>query len=1078
MIFKHTFYFSLTLSSLKPNDMTNRIFILFIFFYIPFISVNAQDVPVHPSFIGEGVFLGVSPPLRDLPALTPAEYQAMVAKAETKVLNKKLKERFYPFAATALPQGPDPAWQKKMGTTDINRSPDVNAEGQTSPYYPPDCNGTAGPDHFMQTVNTTYAIYNKSGVLLAGPTNMNLLFSGVPGSNCNDGDPLILYDEQAARWLAVEFSLCGANDRMLVAVSTTNDPTGTWYKYSFDVDDMPDYEKFGVWQDGYYMGDNNSSGKDIYVFERAQMLIGGANPKMVGFNNPWRPTTIDGFMCVPPLDNDGPFAPAGSPGLFITINDDAIGGGSDQLWIYELTVNWNNTASSTFNRVQQIDVDPFDSNFGNTWDNITQPGTNQKLDAIPQVIMHVPQYRNFGSYQTIVCCHTVDVDNTNHAGVRWYELRKTTGAWSIRQQGTYAPDEHSRWMGSIMLNVNNKIALGYSVSSSTVYPSIRYTGQSAGAYAAGNGIMDIPEDTIQTGAHSQTGYNRWGDYSLMCVDPVDNETFWFTSEYIGSGGTRRTKFASFHFGNTPTVITLPATSITGTAATINGSVNPNGLETIYHFEWGTSTSYGNSTTAFSAGSDTSVVSISADITGLTTGVTYHYKAVATNADGTTSGVDLTFIPGGAAVTTTAASAITDTSATSGGEVTTDGGSPVTARGVCWDTTANPTISGNHTTDGSGTGIFTSSLTGLAANTTYHVRAYATNGNGTYYGEDLQFTTLCGIINTLPFVEGFEGGATIPSCWTEENSNPSWQFLTGNGTGHPATAHTGTLNAVLMDNTSASNRNKLITPVFDLTGYTGVQLKFWHTQEFWSPDQDELRIYYRTSSGGTWNLLQTYTQNIPTWTEETIDLTAVSAEFQIAFEGDAKYAYGVCIDDISVTGTPDTVLTVLPVNQDVNANAGNTSFAVTSNSEWNAESDVIWCTVTSTGTGNGTIIADYTENPDYVQRIANITVTVSGLTPLVVTVTQAASTVSTNDLTSDGIRIFPNPTKGIFEITTGKLNQQTLEVIILDYTGKVILTKNCSGRKTYSFDLSNTPKGCYFVKIKSENELLIRKLVIL
>jgi len=279
MIFKHTFYFSLTLSSLKPNDMTNRIFILFIFFYIPFISVNAQDVPVHPSFIGEGVFLGVSPPLRDLPALTPAEYQAMVAKAETKVLNKKLKERFYPFAATALPQGPDPAWQKKMGTTDINRSPDVNAEGQTSPYYPPDCNGTAGPDHFMQTVNTTYAIYNKSGVLLAGPTNMNLLFSGVPGSNCNDGDPLILYDEQAARWLAVEFSLCGANDRMLVAVSTTNDPTGTWYKYSFDVDDMPDYEKFGVWQDGYYMGDNNSSGKDIYVFERAQMLLVEQIPK-------------------------------------------------------------------------------------------------------------------------------------------------------------------------------------------------------------------------------------------------------------------------------------------------------------------------------------------------------------------------------------------------------------------------------------------------------------------------------------------------------------------------------------------------------------------------------------------------------------------------------------------------------------------------------------------------------------------------------------------------------------------------------------------------------------------------------
>jgi len=1058
--------------------MKNRIAILFIFSCVPFISLKAQDTPVHPSFTGEGVFLGVTPPLRDLPTLTPEEFQAMVAKAETKILNKKLKDRSYPFAATALPKGPDPAWQKIMGETDVNRSPIVNVGGQTSPYYPPDCNGTAGPNHYMQTINTTYAIYNKSGALVAGPTSMNLLFSGVPGSNCNDGDPLILYDDQAARWLAVEFSLCGSNDRMLVAVSTTNDPTGTWYKYSFDVDDMPDYEKFGIWQDGYYMGDNNSSGKDIYVFERAQMLIGGANPKMVGFNNPWRPTTIDGFICVPPVDNDGAFAPSGSPGLFITINDDAIGGGSDQLWIYELAVNWSNTSSSTFTRIQQINVDPFDSNFGNTWNNIVQPGTTQKLDAIPQVIMHVPQYRNFGSYQTIVCCHTVDVDNTNHAGVRWYELRKTTGTWSIRQQSTYAPDAHSRWMGSIMLNANNKIALGYSISSSTVYPSIRYTGQSAGAYSAGNGVMDIPEDTIQTGAHSQTSYNRWGDYSLMCVDPADNETFWFTSEYIGNGGSRKTKIASFKFGASPTVITLPATSINLTSATINGSVNPNGLATTYYFEWGDSTSYGNSTTTGSAGSDTSTVNISADLTGLTTGITYHYRAVGTNADGTTTGLDLNFTPGAAAVTTTIASVITDTSATSGGEVISDGGSPVTARGVCWDTTANPTISGNHTTDGSGTGVFTSSVTGLTPVTTYHIRAYATNGNGTYYGDDLQFTTLCGVIMTLPFNEGFEGGPILPSCWTEENSDPLWQFLTGNGDGHPADAHTGILNAVLKDNTTASDKNKLITPVFNLTGYTDVQLKFWHTQEIWNPDQDELTIYYRTGSTEPWILLQTYTQDIPAWTEETIDLTTVSAEFQVAFEGDAKYGYGVCIDDISVTGTANIVLVVTPDNQDVNANAGNTSFTVTSNTDWNAESDAPWCTVTGSGTGNGTIVADYTENPDYFQRIANVSVTVSGLSPQVVTVTQAASTVSTGDLSGEEVRIFPNPTKGVFEIRTGIISQQGLEVTILDYTGKVVLTKSCSGSKEYSFDLSNTPYGCYFIKIKSENNLLIRKLIIL
>ena len=171
--------------------------------------------------------------------------------------------------------------------------------------------------------------------------------------------------------------------------------------------------------------------------------------------------SIDGFHCVPPVDNDGAFAPAGSPGLFITMNNDAWGGG-DQLWIYELAVNWAIPASSTFTLTQQLTVSAFDSNFGTDWTNIKQKGTTQKVDAIPQVIMNVPQYRNFGTYQTIVCCHTVDVDNTDHAGISWYELRKTTGTWSIRQQGTYAPDAHSRWMGSIMLNANkNRHGLFY-----------------------------------------------------------------------------------------------------------------------------------------------------------------------------------------------------------------------------------------------------------------------------------------------------------------------------------------------------------------------------------------------------------------------------------------------------------------------------------------------------------------------------------------------------------------------------------------------------------------------------------------
>lgn len=528
-------------------------FILFLFSADP---VMSQREPISPVTVVTGVYHGLTPPLRDLPVLSEDEFRRMEAEA-MKERNKKLEKRSYPFAATALPKGPDPAWQRQMGEMSPARGIIKNFNGQTSPYFPPDANGTAGPLYYMQTINTVYAVYHKeTGAIAAGPTNMNQLFSGVTGSNCNDGDPLILYDETVDRWLAVEFSVCSSNDRMLVAVSQTGDPTGAWHKYSFDVDDFPDYPKFGIWRDGYYMGTNNSSGADIYVFERDQMLIGGT-AQMVGFDNPWRPTTIDGFMCVPPLDNDGPLAPEGSPGLFITLNDDAIGGGSDQLWIYELDVNWSSPAGSTFTRVQQITVPPFDSNFGNTWNNIRQPGTSQRLDAIPMVIMNRPQYRNFGAYETIVCCHTVDLDATNHAGIRWYELRRSGGDWSVRQSGTYGPDEHSRWMGSISLNGSNEIGLAYSISSVTEYPGIRFTGQSAAAYAAASGIMDIAETIIQTGASSQTGANRWGDYADLCVDPDNDHTFWFTSQY---GGSRMTKIASFEFA--PQAVTAAFTAST------------------------------------------------------------------------------------------------------------------------------------------------------------------------------------------------------------------------------------------------------------------------------------------------------------------------------------------------------------------------------------------------------------------------------------------------------------------------------------------------------------------------------------
>lgn len=499
---------------------------------------------VHPTLVAKGTFLGISRPLRDIPALSATELKEMNKENSKLRLNEALNSRSYPYAATALPSGVDGAWQKQMGTNRVSGGPIVNFDGQSTTSFPPDDNGTVGPGHYMQTMNSIYAIYDKSGNLMAGPTPLNEIFGNVPGADRNDGDPIILYDEQADRWLVTEFSVpANSQNYILIAVSTTNNPAGTWYQYSFPADKMPDYPKFGVWRDGYYMADNNDSGtNDIYVYERTPMLS-GETAQVVGFKNPYRPVA-NGFMCVPPLDNDGAFAPEGSPGLYIAFKDDATAGGIDQLWIYELDVDWNAIASSTFNRVQQINVEPFNSNFGPTWENIRQKDTEQKVDAVPSIVMNMPQYRNFGSYQTIVCCHTVNVDGKGHAGIRWYELRKTGADWTVRQQSTYAPDSNSRWMGCILLNSKNTIGLAYSISSLGEYPGIRYCGQSPEAYLVGNSVLDIAEDTIFVGVASQTDAERWGDYSSLSIDPSDDETFWYTNQYEGDS-CRMTKIASF-----------------------------------------------------------------------------------------------------------------------------------------------------------------------------------------------------------------------------------------------------------------------------------------------------------------------------------------------------------------------------------------------------------------------------------------------------------------------------------------------------------------------------------------------------
>lgn len=719
-----------------------------------------QQVKSQAPVVQNAVSFDISAPLRDIHVSKPAFWKKWTTETEREIPNKfHLK----PIVHADYMNRPDGALQKtlKREVTSAIITPLINFDGLDNSdnidgrVTPPDPAGDVGPNHYVQAVNCMIQIFSKTGTSLYGPVATSTLWSGFAGNwtGHNDGDAVVMYDEVADRWVISQFAVdCGTypnfTEYELVAVSQTPDPTGAYYRYAFKFDYMPDYPKMGVWRDGYYISanrfnTNNSSspfiGAAIGVLQRDKMIAGDASAQMIYY----KAETLGGSGSslgsdcgsMLPGDCDGTFAPEGTPNYFSYINDDSWGG-NDELRIWSLKPDWATPSNSVCSYVTALPVAAFATFSAYV---ISQKGVSLKLDDLSDRLMHRMQYRNMGSYESMVTCHTVN-SGSNIAGIRWYEMRKNASDWTLYQQGTYAfADSKSRWLGSIAMNGSGDIALGYSLSGTNDYPSIYFTGRKA---SDPPGIMTVAESPIKVGSVSMSGADRWGDYAMMSIDPSDNKTFWYTNEYVGTfGGSYpwSTLITSFVFSNTPIIATLAATNITGSSATLNGTVNPNTLSTNYYFNWGTTTSYGNVTPTTSAGSGSANATVNADITGLTPGSTYHFQLVATNSDGSAYGNNLAFIAGQAEVTTSAITGITPTEATGGGNVITDGSSTVT-RGVCWNTSVNPTITNSLTNDGTGLGSFSSTITGLIPATLYHVRAYATNAAGTVYGSDVSFTS--------------------------------------------------------------------------------------------------------------------------------------------------------------------------------------------------------------------------------------------------------------------------------------------------------------------------------------------------
>ncbi len=450
--------------------------------------------------------------------------------------------------------GPDTVVQTSANGPAVATTSGLNIAGVGNGDYgfapnaaPPDTNGAVGATQYVQWVNESFSVFTKStGAIVPGfPKAGNTIWAGF-GGGCeanNDGDPIVQYDKAANRWILTQFSVTTTPYLQCVAVSTTSDATGTYSRYAFGYGtQFPDYPKLGVWPDGYYISYNifnNGStfaGSKVCAFDRAAMLAGAAATQQCFQLS----TSYGGLL---PADLDGTIAPtSGTPNFFMNF-------GSNSLNLWKFHADFATPAKATLTGPTSIAVVSFTPACGGGGC-ITQPGTSQKLDSLADRLMYRLAYRKFiDGHEALVVNHSVKVSGTKNnqvVGVRWYEVRNPSGTPTVFQQSTFSPDSTSRWMGSIAMDKLGNIALGYSASSSSVFPSIRYTGRLA---TDALNVMQA-ESSILTGGGSQLpNLGRWGDYSAMTVDPVDDCTFWFTTEYLKASGTFNwsTRIASFKF---------------------------------------------------------------------------------------------------------------------------------------------------------------------------------------------------------------------------------------------------------------------------------------------------------------------------------------------------------------------------------------------------------------------------------------------------------------------------------------------------------------------------------------------------
>lgn len=511
---------------------------LFLFVLASFITVaqNSNET-LEATSVTQATYMKTVPSIAD--QIASGDFQEAIEI--NKEVNPKKRDANQAVPGKGLPIGVDPLMHQQTKSSMIKgKDPILTFQAAAANVTPTDPTGAVGPNHFVNAWNSSFRIWDKEGNAMTPAASLGTIW---PGQTM--GDPIVMYDQIADRFIITQFYGNG----FLFAISQGPDPINSgWYTYQFPTSTFPDYPKYSIWSDGYYITSNKNSSSAgfsevVYALDRDKMLTGDPSAEMIGFALPGIST--NGFYSPLGFNVTGPEMPPAGNAPIIYMQDDSWGGVStDHLKIWNINVDWDSPASSTISAAQSINTTPFDGLFdGGSFSNLPQP-SGPDIDALQATIMYMAQYRRFNDHNSVVFNFVVDLTGSdNLAGIRWYELRQENDGddWEIFQEGTYSqPDGHSAYSGTMCMDAQGNIALAYTVVSNTVYPSLRYTGRFA---TDDLNVMTIAEESYAEGT-SSSPFFRYGDYSQMTIDPEDDKTFWSIAEYF-NGGPRQNQVGVF-----------------------------------------------------------------------------------------------------------------------------------------------------------------------------------------------------------------------------------------------------------------------------------------------------------------------------------------------------------------------------------------------------------------------------------------------------------------------------------------------------------------------------------------------------